>query len=205
MIKAIVFDMGGVLIRFDHAELIRNAGVTDPADAALLDDEVLCSLEWVRLDRGSMGRDEGCRAMCERLPERLRAAGTHLVNEWYEPLRPVPGMADLARELKLLGYPLYLLSNAGTNQKDYWPRIPGSECFDGTLISAEVGLLKPEAEIYRLLYETFSLRPEECFFIDDAPGNIEGAFETGMPGFVFRGDVGKLRAALIARGVPVRG
>ena len=112
-------------------------------------------------------------------------------------------MADLARELKALGYPLYLLSNAGTNQKDYWPLIPGSECFDGRLISADVRLLKPEPEIYRLLYETFSLKPEECFFIDDAPGNIEGAFETGMPGFVFRGDVGKLRAALIARGVPV--
>ncbi len=205
MIRTIVFDMGGVLLSFDHAQLIRDAGVTDPADAALVDDEVLCSLEWVRLDRGSMDREEGLHAMCARLPERLRSAGEHLVTSWFRPLRPIPGMADLVRELKALGYPLYLLSNAGTNQKDYWPLIPGSECFDGTLISADVGLLKPEAEIYRLLYGTFSLRPEDCFFIDDSPGNIEGAFETGMPGFVFRGDVRKLRAALIARGVPLRG
>ena len=203
MIRTIVFDMGGVLIGFDHAALIRDAGVTDPEDAALLDDEVLCSLEWVRLDRGTMDREEGLLGMCARLPERLHAAARHLVYEWFVPMRPVAGMADLVRELKELGYPVYLLSNAGTNQKDYWPLIPGSECFDGRLVSADVGLLKPEAGIYRLLFEEFSLRPEECFFIDDAPGNVEGAFEAGMPGFIFRGDVKKLRAALIERGVPV--
>ena len=76
---------------------------------------------------------------------------------------------DVVRELKARGYTLYLLSNAARRQHTYWHDIPGSECFSGTLISADVHLLKPEAAIYQALFDKFDLTAASCLFIDDFP------------------------------------
>jgi putative hydrolase of the HAD superfamily len=99
---------------------------------------------------------------------------------------------------------VYLCSNATSTLHQYFDRIPGSECFDGKIVSADVRLLKPQHEIYEKLFETFGLKPEECFFIDDSPLNIDGAYAVGMPAVLFRDDMAKLRADLRAAGVPVR-
>ena len=56
-------------------------------------------------------------------------------------------------------------------------------------------------EIYEKLFSEFSLKPEECFFIDDVPANIEGAQYCGIPGAVFHKDVSLLRCQLRAAGV----
>ena len=61
--------------------------------------------------------------------------------------------------------------------------------------------VKPEPEIYRLLYKKYGLIPEECVFIDDSAANIEGAERTGMPGIVFHGDAAELREKLRGFGV----
>ena len=64
-------------------------------------------------------------------------------------------------------------------------------------------MVKPCAEIYDLLYETFHLVPQECLFIDDSAQNIEGAERTGMPGIVFHGDAEELRREMQAFGVQI--
>ena len=99
---------------------------------------------------------------------------------------------DVVRELKARGYTLYLLSNAARRQHTYWHDIPGSECFSGTLISADVHLLKPEAAIYQALFDKFDLTAASCLFVDDFPPNIEAAENAGMQGIVFH-DAGQLR------------
>lgn len=108
-------------------------------------------------------------------------------------------MEPLIRELKSRGYGIYLLSNASLRLREYFERIPGSDCFDGLMVSAEEKLLKPEHEIFEALYARFHLKPEECFFIDDSPANVEGALRTGMPATVFRGDVSALRREMTDR------
>lgn len=195
MIKNIVFDMGQVLNRFDPELFLDRAGVTG-TDRALLRREVFQSLEWSRLDRGSLTDAEAIALMCARLPRHLHAQAAQFVTAWDQPIIPIEGMAGLVRELKAGGYGIYLLSNASRRQHEYWPRIPGSECFDGTLISADVGLVKPQPEIYRRLCETFSLLPGECVFVDDATPNAEGAYYSGLHAIVFHGDVEELRAKL---------
>ena len=110
---------------------------------------------------------------------------------------------QLVRDLKKAGYGVYLLSNASCRQHEYWPRVPGSQYFDGTLISADVKQIKPCAEIYDTLYKTFRLVPRECLFIDDSAQNIEGAERTGMPGIVFHGDAEELRREMQAFGVQI--
>jgi putative hydrolase of the HAD superfamily len=107
------------------------------------------------------------------------------------------------REIKALGYGVYLCSNATSTANEYFPRIPGSECFEGTVFSADVKLLKPQHEIYELMFETFGLKPDECFFIDDSPTNVDGAYAVGMSGAVFQNDMVRLRTALRTAGIPV--
>ena len=116
----------------------------------------------------------------------------------------MPGIAELIAELDGLGYGIYLLSNATSRLHEYFHRIPGSAYFRGKIVSADVKLLKPEHEIYEKLFETFALRPEECYFIDDNPSNIEAAGCLGMAGSVFFADVNRLRGELNRAGVPVR-
>ena len=202
MIRNIVFDMGNVMIYFNKNIFLDRAGVTGE-DRTQLERIVFDSLEWARLDRGSLKEEEALSIMCARLPERLHAAARYFVCGWDKPLRPVRGMAELVRELKAAGYGIYLLSNAASRQHDYWPDIPGSECFDGTLISADELLTKPEREIFELFFERFSLTPDECVFIDDNTMNAEGAYRCGMHPIVFHDDVGELRARLREEGVEV--
>lgn len=202
MIRTIVFDMGGVLIQFDREYFIRRLNV-DPADEQALMNEVFYSLEWARMDRGSLTEAEAVKSICTRLPERLHLAAERLVTMWERPILEVDGMYDLVKELKDRGYKVYLLSNASVRQHEYWPRIPAAELFDGKLISSDVRLVKPQPEIYRLFCDTFQVLPEECFFIDDSPQNIEGAYEVGIQGAIFHGEVGALRESLRAAGVPV--
>lgn len=202
MIKNILFDMGQVLIRFDQKFFIHRLGI-EGDDVALLMREVFRSVEWVQMDRGSLCEEEAFQKISARLPERLHDAARKLISMWDRPILEIDGMYELVAELKELGYGIYLLSNASVRQHDYWPRIPASRFFDGKLISADVKVIKPQPEIYHLCLEKFGLKAEECYFIDDAPANIEGALCCGIAGSVFHDDVALLRAQLRAAGIPV--
>ena len=202
MIRNVVFDMGNVMIYFHKSMFLDRAGL-EGEDRTLLERVVFDSLEWARMDRGSLLEPEAEKIMCARLPERLHGYVHEFIYDWDKPLVPVPGMAALVRELKEKGYGIYLLSNAASRQHDYWPRIPGSECFDGTLISADELLTKPEREIFALFFERFSLVPDVCVFIDDNTMNAEGAYFSGMHPIVFHDDVDELRARLREEGVQV--
>ncbi len=202
MIRNIVFDMGNVLIRFDRDYFMRFYGVPEE-DRPLLMREVYLSTEWCMMDRGTLTDEEAFAIMRTRIPERLHEAAHKLVTLWDRPILEVEGMADLIEELKGLGYGIYLLSNASLRQHEYWPRVPASRFFDGTFVSADWKVIKPMPEIYLLMLNTFGLRADECFFIDDSPVNVETALFTGMHGAVFHNDVALLRRGLRAAGVPV--
>ena len=199
MIDTIVFDMGGVLVDFS-AELFSKRLKVTGEDRRLLERYVLRTTDWVRLDRGTITEEEVLAHACANLPRHLHAAADYIVSHWNEPIVPIEGTAEVVRELKTRGYALYLLSNASVRQPSYWHDIPGSECFSGTVISAQLHLLKPEAAIYQALFDKFSLTPANCIFVDDLPLNVEAAQNAGMQGIVFY-DAQQLRSELQKRGV----
>lgn len=200
MIKNIVFDMGQVIIRFDP-ELFLDRYDLSSEEKNLLNREVFRSVEWVMTDHGKMNTTEAASSICKRIPEKLRDTVKDLICNWFEPLIVVDGIEMLIRELKEKGYGIWLLSNAGLNQPSYWKRLPFSGVFDGTMISAEVGLLKPDPRIYKCFTDQFGLDPEECLFIDDNPMNVEAATGNGWQGIVFHGDVDELRQKAARLGV----
>jgi len=202
MIQNILFDMGNVLIHFDRRVFLDRLDVSEEDKQRLLR-EVFLSVEWVQMDRGTLREETAEPLMCQRLPDHLHSAVHKLVSCWDEPMLPIAGMAELVEELKSKGYGIYLLSNASVRQHDYWPKIPGWQFFDGKLISADEKVMKPHPDYYRTALERFHLKPEECFFIDDVPANIEGALYCSISGAVFHNDVPLLRSQLRAAGVDV--
>ena len=200
MIKNIIFDMGNVLICFEPDAFIGRTGISRE-DAELLKKTVFEAKEWKFLDTGELDEPDLVVLMKTRLPERLHRAMEEAVTKWDRPIKDMPGMAALACELKGKGYGIYLLSNASRRQHEYWPRIAASKYFDGTVISADIRIIKPEPGIYKTLFEKFDLVPEECFFVDDLPANIEAGRALGMDGFVFGGSADALRDELAAKGI----
>lgn len=203
MIKNILFDMGGVLLRFEPELFVSRLGLS-AEDSALISREVFRSAEWVCLDRGSMTAEAAFDSMRKRIPERLVSAARRIYDTWDEPVLATEGTYELVRELSEKGYGLYLLSNAGVRHREYWPRLPVSRFFgDRLMVSAFYQLMKPEAEFYEKAFELFSLERSECLFIDDNPCNMEGAWRVGLDGIVYHGDPELLRVRLREKGVDI--
>ena len=203
MIRNIVFDMGGVMREYSPPKMLRQMGVPEE-DVPALELGVFGSPEWIALDRGGMGLNEAVQGMCAHLPKRLWSWAGLITSDWWKyPFEGIPGMADLAGELKRQGYDIYMFSNAAQSLHHYFRRIPGNQYFDGLFVSSDWGLLKPEPAIYRQFLEHFGLRAEECFFVDDSPANVDGARRVGMHAVQFCRDVVRLRADLNAAGVLV--
>ena len=195
MIGSILFDMVGVLMRFDTEGYYRIHGIA-PAERAIIQREVFRSLEWSMLDRGTISEEDAAAAVCERMPERLHAAARDIVYRRNRAILPVPGMVELLADLKEAGFRLYLLSNTSVAYHRFRSEIPGIRYFDDTLISADVGLVKPDPEIFHLACRRFDIIPSESAFIDDTPINAEAAHHVGMRALVFNDDVDDLRIRL---------
>lgn len=202
MIKNIVFDMGKVLIRYDAYEYV-NKYVADQAVVPLLCEEIFQSVEWIQMDRGILEEEDAIRSICRRLPDELHHYVPMLIENWHMEIPPYDEMETLAKELKEKGYHLYLLSNTSKRFHRFCVNIPALQYFDGTFISADYRMLKPELVIFQTFYQHFQLNPSECYFVDDNNANIEAAKMTGMSGFIYRGDVEKCRIAMRREGIRV--
>ena len=205
MIRNIVFDMGQVMIRFDPAVFMDREGITDPADRKLIQNELFRSLEWAQMDSGVLTEETAEPLILARIPDRLKDHVRNLLYNWHLARDPVPGMEQLVKSLKNAGLRIYLLSNASKAQPHYWQKLPFSTLFDGTLISCDVGVVKPMPEIYKAFTAKFSLLPEECVFIDDAAANVAGAVACGWQGIVFHGDADQAERKLREMGLKFPG
>ncbi|MBR2792523.1 MAG: HAD family phosphatase [Erysipelotrichaceae bacterium] len=193
MIKNIIFDMGRVLVEFYPEDFLTKEGITDKEERELLLREIFHHEDWTNMDAGIMSEQEMYDEAVKRIPEHLHQTAHNLIFDWNDPIIPVKGMEDFVRECKEKGYGIYLLSNASVAQPVYWLRIPGHQYFDGTVVSALEKIMKPDIRIYQILLDRYGLKAEECLFIDDMARNIKGAEKAGIRGYLFDGDVDKLR------------
>lgn len=187
MIKNIVFDVGNVLIKFEPDKMLARYGLSeDEINAAL--EKVFFSREWRECDRGIGWHDEILPPLLETLTPRCAAAVRDICfprDFELKHMPPVSGMEQLIASLRERGYKLYILSNFSFGFHTFVPKVKLFGYFDGLFASCDYMLLKPEKAIYEKFFEVFSLKPEECIFIDDTPANIEGSRSAGMDGIVF--------------------
>lgn len=83
---------------------------------------------------------------------------------------------------------LYILSNAPIFFEEHADFFEITRLFDGAVYSGSIKKFKPNPDIYQHLFDTFSLNPSDCFFMDDKPENIKAAQKLGMNGMVFTGE-----------------
>lgn len=201
-IRNVIFDMGQVLLKFTP-ERILAPFFTDAAERAKARRVIFDSGDWALTDTGRVEEETLLAHWIAALPE-AEGAVRAMMARWYTAMEPVEGMTELISELKTAGYRCYLLSNTS---KRFWEYAESHACLrmlDGCLISAEQGTVKPDFAIFRALLEQFDLRAEECFFVDDAKRNIEGAAACGIRGFCFEDyDVSALRRQMRREGIRV--
>jgi putative hydrolase of the HAD superfamily len=125
-----------------------------------------------------------------------------LVDRLFAGMEPDEPMIEALRRARAKGVRTGLISNSwGRGRYD---RAAFPELFDGVVISGEVGLHKPQAEIFELGAERIGLAPRECVFVDDLRENCEGAEATGMTAVLHRDTEKTLERLEELLGVPVR-
>jgi putative hydrolase of the HAD superfamily len=102
-----------------------------------------------------------------------------LLPRMFAGFRAEEGMIGVVRRARQAGLRTALLSNSWANDYDH---LPTPELFDAAVISGEVGLRKPEPEIYRLAAARLGVPPNRCVFVDDLAPNVRGAVAVGMVG-----------------------
>jgi len=117
-----------------------------------------------------------------------------ILRRLFAGMRVEEAMFDLVADLRELDVRVGLLSNSWGNT---YPRERIAEAFDHVVISGEVGLRKPQAEIYRLALDGLGVPPERAVFVDDAEPNLVGARQVGLR-TVLHADPAGTRAALAA-------
>lgn len=199
--EAVVFDIGNVLVQWDPRHLYRKVFAAEAEMEAFL--AGICTMEWhMEHDRGLSFAENAVRLKA-RHPD-----SAALIDLWgarrgeMAPDR-VPGVAPIMEALAAAGIPLYGLSNMPHGFFDELAaRFPELRLLRQTVVSAELGVLKPDPAVYLALIERTALRPEATFFTDDSVKNVEAARKLGFIAHHFTGAEG-LRAALQAAGFAV--
>lgn len=198
----IIFDFGGVLIGWQPLDVYRSHFGGDEKAIERFFAEIDFYNWNLEQDRGRSFA-EAVGLLSAQFPQ--HADLIRLYDEaWYRSLAGVfwPSVKIL-RDLKQSGYALHGLSNFSVEKfRLVQSRYAFFDMFESILLSAEVGLLKPDARIFEIMLERIGKRPEECIYIDDSAANIETARRLGMQTIHFQ-SAGMLAERLLALGVAV--
>ena len=184
IIKNIIFDVGQVLLEFDWRKFIKDMNIGSEKEAMLSNVTLGNIPHWNHHDRG-MYDDEFIKKSLEIEPD-IEEELTYYMANIGTCAKEFDYAVPLIKALKAKGFGVYILSNYGRTPFKYArENMKFFDEVDGMIISHEVGLIKPEPEMYQLLYRKFNLVPGECVFLDDRADNIEAAIKAGMSGVVF--------------------
>ena len=183
--NGLLLDWGGVLTTnvFDSFRDFCVAEGLAPDAVKRLFREEPRARELVRaLETESVSEDE----FGERFGELLELDDrTRLIERMFGGVHADERMLAAVRRARAAGLRTGLISNsmgAGSYDRSLFP-----ELFDGVVISGEVGMHKPQPEIFRLGAERAGVAPEQCVFVDDLRENCEGAEAVGMTAVLHRG------------------
>jgi len=183
--KGLLLDWGGVLTSnvFDSfRDFCVAEGLAPDAVKRLFRDESRAR-ELVRgLETEALSEDE----FGERFGELLELEDrTRLIERMFGGVRPDGRMLAAVRTVRAAGFRTGLISNSMGGAS--YNRAIFPELFDGVVISGDVGMHKPQPEIFLLGAERAGVAPELCVFVDDLRENCDGAEAVGMTAVLHRG------------------
>ncbi len=175
----VVFDLGGVVVRYDRAALLAEL-YRDPAVHAAVRAGIERHIDWPALDRGTLDEADAvahAAAACGVEAHELGRFMERMAVAWT----PVAETVALLHRLRSADHALFCLSNMHPpsirymeEAFDFWP------VFTGRVISCRIGLCKPDPEIYAHLLERYALDARDTVFIDDLDVNLAAAAAFGI-------------------------
>jgi FMN phosphatase YigB (HAD superfamily) len=198
MHKAIVFDLGNVLVRFDFERGYRALEGLCPHAAAEIRQRIAATDLVERFETGLIEPHDFF-AQLSRLVD-LHVDYDRFCRLWSsiftDPLIPEAMLEGLAARYRLL-----LLSNTNAIHfemiRENYPML---RHFHDLVLSFEVHAMKPRHEIFQAVLERCGCRPEECFYTDDIAAYVEAAQRLGMDAVHFE-SLAQLERELKARGI----
>jgi putative hydrolase of the HAD superfamily len=186
-IDAALFDFGGVLVREGSVnDFARMAPHADPevvlhhAIGAYHED---ADHPWHRVERGELEMAEWYALTVAALAEagiEVPPPSGGASSVLFTPNEPV---VDAVRAVRDAGGKTAVVTNNVRELSDTWrPVLPLDELFDTVVDSCEVGLRKPNPEIYRLACERLGVAPARAVLLDDIESNLRGAEAAGLRG-----------------------
>ncbi len=197
-IEIIMFDLGGVLVTWKGIEGLRDfsGGKMTMEESRLF----WLHSEWVReFGRGRCSAAEFVEGILSELD--FSVSHEQIMEAFLEWDRgPMPGASELLQDLR--GH--YRLACLSNNEEIHWNRLKGEfqvdRFFDKCYLSHEIGMIKPDPEIYQYVTEDLGIDPSGILFFDDNPECVEAAREAGMKSFVTRG-VSEVKSRLEELGI----
>ena len=182
-IRAVFFDLGGVILRTEY-----QAPREHLAERLNMEYEDLVRLVFEsetsrKASVGAISEEAHWEAVARRLnrPQEIEAIRA----EFFAGDVLDRGLVNFIRSLRPR-WKTGVISNAWSGMRAYITAQKFDDAFDGLVMSAEVGVAKPKAEIYLLALEQLGMSPGEAVFVDDFDENVEGARAVGMSAIHFR-------------------
>lgn len=199
MIRAVIFDFGGVVVDWDMRHLFRQL-FDDVDDMEVFLTDVLTPAENLRVDLGTpLAAVVG--ELIARHPQHTAPLEAWR-DRWIETIPgAIPGTATLIREVRQAGLGVFGLSNFSAETFPWCrSKYPVFEQFDGIVLSGEFGAAKPDPAIYHNVCDLAGVAPDQALFFDDSPANVAGALAVGMHGLLFT-TAANARRELVSHGV----
>lgn len=190
-IRAVFFDLGGVLVRTEfqapRQQLAERLGMEyDDLDKIVFDSD-----SGIKATLGEITSDQHWDSVMKRL-KRPASELLAIRDEFFAGDIVDRTLLDYLRSLRGK-YKTGLISNAWSDLRDYIVREKFDDAFDKMIISAEVGAAKPEPKIFQIALEQLGVKPNEAVFVDDFLINIEGCEKVGIQGIHFKDPESTLR------------
>ena len=197
-VKAFLFDLGNVLVRFDHRMAARKITEGTGAAPEKLFEMFFESPLVVEHDTGRISTRQFYEEVSRHIG--MRIPYERFLEVWNDIFVADEAMNRLVARL-LEKYPCYLISNTNRPHFEYLRGLcPVLDRLNGWILSYEVGHLKPNPAIYHRALEVARLKPSEMFYVDDRDDLIQAALAMGFQTHRFGGYEG-LAAELEARGI----
>ncbi|TWT98002.1 Alpha-D-glucose-1-phosphate phosphatase YihX [Botrimarina colliarenosi] len=201
------FDLGRVLLKFDHPRMLRQMAEVAGVEIHVLREAIMPTgsptegdAQW-RLEAGELTEDAYYDELCERIGRRPQRDKLEMASS--DIFGPIGSSLDLLERLKEAGYRLGLLSNTCATHWRWFldGRFPTlNSVFEVQIGSFQVGSMKPAAPIYEAAIAKAGVPADQIFFADDRQENVDGAIACGIDAVLFT-DTAKLEYDLRARGI----
>ncbi|MDD5129745.1 MAG: HAD family phosphatase [Candidatus Omnitrophica bacterium] len=185
-IKALLFDLGRVLVDFDHLRAAQRIAAFCSRTPVQICELFLESDVTGAFEAGKLSPEDFYSQVKQMLDLRLS----------YESFKPIwndifflsaknRSVFSLINTLRS-GYEVALLSNINILHYEYLQKnFPVFGVFDKVFLSFQLGVIKPDKEIYNLVIQSLKIKPQEIFYTDDRPELVESAKSLGIQGYVF--------------------